>query len=213
MKKHFLDVVGAGSVAGESILITNAILSQLLWCSHRYTTGFVKRLRDFPHSPHLLLDRYIRHLTRGDSDRPFSEDQAFRPTDGKKYSKREPELPQAIKDTICTGRINWSRLEQSNNFQLRQMVYADLLKLSTRASQPILFDNVHQAVSLGITMVAPSKAPVEQVISGKSNLELFLPEPLTIAGALMTFKDGKNLEIESHIAGELCHQEPSASCA
>jgi len=90
------------------------------------------------------------------------------------------------------------------------MVYTNLLKRSTRISQNILFDDVHRAVSLGITMVAPSKAPVQQVISGESKLELLLPEPLAIAGALMAFKDRQNLGIESYVATELCNPEPSA---
>lgn len=210
MKKHFLDVVGAGSVAGEFIFISDATVSQFLYCSHRYTTGFVQILQDFPHSPHLLLDKYIQHSTRGDPDRPFSEDQAFRPTDGMKYSESEPELSGAVKSTVCTGRINWGLLEQSSNLQLRQMVHTNLLKLSTRTSQNILFDDVHRAVSLGIAMVAPSKAPVQQVISGESKLELLLPEPLAIARALMVFKDRQNLGIESYVATELSNPEPSA---
>jgi len=44
VKKHFLDVVGAGSVAGESIFLTDATVSQILCYSHQYTTGFVQIL-------------------------------------------------------------------------------------------------------------------------------------------------------------------------
>lgn len=85
--------------------------------------------------------------------------------DGQQYAESEPKLPDDVRDGIMSvASVDWSKLHNSENDYLRHAVITFLMTLMTRTSHHILYDKVHHMVSLGVGMVAPSKAAVEKVI-------------------------------------------------